>query len=812
MWQDVKFGLKLLWTQKTFSLAALLTLALCIGANTAIFTVLDKVVLRGLPFPEPERLVTMYNIYPGVGVADRGSNGVPDYLDRRKLTEVFSEVALIGDNGYDVGLEGSPQRVRGQYVTPSFFRTLGIQPTLGRVFTEEEAVLGKEHVAILSEGLWTQMFSADRGVLGKDIRLSGVPYRIVGVMPDQFGLDSDPPRLWVPFAFRPNQTSDEARHSNNWGMIGRLQPGATVALAQRRIDALNKENLDRFPKYRELLINARFGTRVVGLKDELVRDIRPTLYLLQIAVGAVLLIGCVNLANLMLVRSNIRLKELAIRFSLGAGRWRIARQLITESVTLAVLGGAFGVAVAYAGVRLLTWLGARELPRATTIAIDGSVLAFTALIAVVTGLVFGTVPLASVLRRDLNSVVRDSSRTGTAGRHTLSLRSALVACQVSLAFVLLIGAGLLTLSFSRLLNVKPGFQPEKVLSAEFSLPRVRYKDDAPARNFISGLMERLRAIPGVEHAGATTYLPFSGNNNSSVISIDGRPLAPGENPPVPGWNTIDSGYLAAMNIPLLQGRNFSESDGPDAPKVVIIDQFLARKYWPNGDAVGARLHRGFETTDTLCTIVGVVGQVKTGDLAEKNPVGQIYFPYKQFTPRGMHVVMRSRQGSGAELVNAARRELRSADAELPLFDVKTMPERVTGSLLSRRAAMILCATFSGLALLLAAVGVYGVLSYSVTQRTREFGIRSALGATVGDILKMVLGHGLRLAGVGLVLGIVAALMLVRFMTSLLFEVKPADPAVYLSGIAVLGAVALLAALIPSLRAVRVRPAVALRHE
>src|SRR5271157_2170016 len=624
MLQDFIFGLKLLSKQRAFTAAALLTLALAIGANTAIFTVLENVVLRGLPFPQGERLVTMYNRYPGVGV-DRGSNGVPDYLDRRKMTNVFSEVALIEGAGYEVGMEGSAQRIEGQHVTPSFFQVLGVRPLLGRTFTEEEAVLGKEKVAVLTEGLWKDLFARDPHVAGKDIRLNGTPYRIVGVMPGTFEIPGDDDvRVYTSMAFTQQQTSDQARHSNSWGMIARLKPGVNLAQAQERIDDLNRRNLDLFPQYRQLLINARFATRVAGLRDELVRDIRPTLYLLQIAVAVVLLIGCVNLANLMLVRSNVRMKEFAIRHSLGAGRWRLARQLLTESVALALMGGALGIAVAYGGVRLLSYLGAKDLPRGAAIGMDPDALAFTAAVALITGMVFGGMPLVHVLRQDLNAVFRGNERTGTAARGAVWVRSVLVVCQFAFAFVLLIGAGLLTMSFARLIRVDPGFQPENVVTAQVSLPRVRYGDDARARNFLADLLGRLSAIPGVRHAGATTYLPFSGNNNSSVISIVGHALAPGENPPVPGWNQVSAGYFQAMGIPVLQGRALSESDGPDSAKVVVIDQFLARKHFPRGNAIGAQITRGIALggyKPDVCTIVGVVGSVKTGDLAENNPVG-----------------------------------------------------------------------------------------------------------------------------------------------------------------------------------------------
>ncbi|HVP45474.1 MAG TPA: ABC transporter permease [Bryobacteraceae bacterium] len=813
MFPDLKFGLKLLWKEKAFTLTALATLALCIGANTAIFTVLHAVVLDPLPFAEPDRLVSLYNLYPGVGVSEYGANGVPDYLDRKQMTDVFDSVALIGNRGYDVGAAGSPVRIDGNYVTPSFFRVLRASPMLGRAFTEEDATFGNDKFAILSYGLWKDMFARDRNVLGKDIRLSGVPYRIVGVMPASFEVQSlgTETKVWVPFAFEPRQTTDDARHNKNWGMVARLKPGVTVAYAQRRIDAINKHNIERFPKFRKLLEDAGFCSRVVGLKDELVKSIRATLYLLQAAVAFVLFIGCVNVANLMLVRSSIRMKEMAIRFSLGAGRWRLARQLLTESVTVAVLGGSLGLLVGLAGIRLLAYLGAKDLPRGHDLHMDGAVLAVTAAVAVLTGLVFGSVPVFHLYRRDLNDIFRQTGRTGTSERRAVWTRSALVVCQVSLAFILLIGSGLLTLSFARLLSVRPGFQPQHVFTAQFSLPDARYKDDARVRNLEAALLENIRALPGVTAAGATTFLPFSNSQNASVTTVVGHNLAPGENPPVPAWNTVDTGYFRAMGIPLLQGRVFEESDADKSLKVAIIDQFLARKYWPAGSAIGGKVQRGIESNDPVLTVVGVVGIVKTGNLAEQNPVGQVYIPYKQDVARTMHLVVKTNRDD-PQLSTAIRREILQADPELPLFDIKTMPERLSASVLSSRAAMILCLIFGGLALALSAIGIYGVLAYTVTQRTREFGIRVALGATVRDILGTVLGKGLRLAGIGLGIGIAAALALTRLMTTLLYDVKPTDPVVFLIVAAALGLVALFASLLPSLRAVRIQPASALRDE
>jgi predicted permease len=460
-------------------------------------------------------------------------------------------------------------------------------------------------------------------------------------------------------------------------------------------------------------------------------------------------------------------------------------------------------------VSLLSWLGAEELPRGGDIRIDSAVLLFTMAMTLLTGLVFGSVPLLSLFKRDLNEVFRGNERMGTAGRHALSLRAALVVTQISLAFMLLIGSGLLTRSFMRLMTVNPGFRPENVATARFSLPSNRYKDGPQRRAAVDALLEKARAIPGAKYVGVTTFLPFSGNYNASGLVIEDHPPKPGELPPVPGWNTISSGYLQAMGIPLLSGRNFSDSDGSDSLRVALVDQFMARKYWPNGDPIGSKV-RGMESKDAF-TIVGVVGSVKTSDLAEQNPVGQVYFHYKQNPPDGMSVVMRG-ETDRTLLTGSLRGALAQVDPELALFDTKSMPERLSGSLLNRRAAMALCLIFAGLALLLAAIGIYGVLAYSVAQRTREIGIRMALGANAPDVLQMVLGQGAKVTGIGLAIGGAGAFLITRAMVSLLFEVKSYDPLVFLATGALLAAVALVASLIPSLRAMWIHPSEALRHD
>jgi predicted permease len=811
MLQDLRFGFKLLWKEKAFTVTALLTLALCIGANTAIFSVLHAVILAPLPFPESERLVSMGNIYPGVGITKNIQNAIPDYFDRRKMTDVFESVTIYNSAGLNAGAEGSPIRLKADFVTPSFFHVLRAAPLMGRLFTEDDAVYEKNQFAILSYGLWQEMFAKDSAIVGKDVRLSGVNYRVVGIMPESFTFPGREARLWIPLTWTARQATDDGRHNNNWDMVARLQPGVTVALAQQRIDALNRHYLENAGKMRKLLENARFATNVHGMKDELVGDVRPTLYLLQCAVAFVLLIGCVNVANLMLVRSSIRMKELAIRYSLGAGRARLAMQLLIEAMALAAIGGIFGVFTGAFGIRLLEFLGTGDLPRGAAIHMNGSVLAFSAAIAVITGLIFGSVPVYHLVRRDLNAVFRSTERTGTTEKRALWTRSALVVCQVSLAFVLLIGSGLLTLSFARLLAVDPGFQAQNVQTAQFSLPRSRYKDDPQLRNFLVPLMENVRSIPGVLAAGATDSLPFGGNTNASALGIEGYNPTTGELPPVPNWSEIDPGYLPAMKIPLRAGRYFREGDTADGPKVAIVDEFLARKYWPKGNAIGGHIRRGIESTDGPFTVIGIVGSVKDSDLADQSPRGSVYFDYKQVPPRTVHIVVKS-AAADAQAAAAVRSALLKADPELPLFDVKTMPERVNTSVRDRKSAMVICLVFALLALALSAIGIYGVLAYTVSQRTREFGIRMALGASASDVVGMVMKHGVRLAAIGLAIGIAGALAVTRLMTTLLFGVRPTDPLVFSAVAAALMTVAIVASLVPSLRITRIRPASALRYE
>jgi predicted permease len=812
MLRDLRFALKLLRKEKAFTLAALATLALCIGANTAIFSVLEAVVLDPLRYPEPDRLVTLGNAYPGVGISEGVSNSEPDYFDRREMTDVFDSVAETRSPGFDLGTAGAPLRVAGQAVTPSFFRVLRASPILGRTFQEEDATIGQDHFAILSHGLWDDAFGGDRAIVGKDVRLNGAPYRIVGVMPPGFEAPGSEARIWVPLSFTAAQRGDDHRHSNGYSMIARLRAGATLAYAQQRIDDLNRANLDRTPKLKKLLLDVRYRTSVRRVKDVMVKDVRPILYLLQGAVAFVLLIGCVNVANLLLVRCNVRMREWAIRFSLGAPRLRLARQLLTESLVLAAGGGLLGTLAGLGGVRLLAALGTDALPRGTHIAVNGGVLLATAGVAILTGLAFGSLPVYHLLRRDLDAVFRAGERGGTADRRAVWTRSAMVVWQVSLAVVLLTGSGLLTLSFSRLLAVDPGFRPQRVMTAAFSLSGRRYAEEALTRGRLTELMARVRTIPGVEAAGITTGLPFSDSHNDGAIQIEGHKPAPGELPPDPDWIVIDSGYFAAMGIPLREGRTFRDSDTTEATAVAVIDEQLARRYWPHGGAIGAAIRRSLDPTSPLIRIVGVAGTVKAADLTETNRQGQVYFPYTQADFSRVYRVVVKTAADDPAVPGALRTELRSVDPEVALFDVKSMDERLSASLRNRRAAMVICLVFAGLALVLSALGIYGVLAYTVTQRTREFGVRMALGAGRADVLRLVVAQGMKLAAAGVAIGVGGSLALTRVMTAMLFHVAAYDPAVYGGTLAALLGVAAAASAIPALRALRVQPATALHHE
>ncbi len=820
LFRDVRFGLKLLLKEKTFSAAVLLTLAICIGVNVAIFSVVHTVLLQPLPYAHPDRLVTIYNSYPGAGVPRAGEGSADYFLQRGNIAALKGE-ALLQQRGVTVGEAGSTQRIQSLRVTPSFFGLLGIDPLLGRGFTDDEMDPGKSHEVVLTYGYWQEQFAGAHDVVGRDLRIDGVPYSIVGVLPESTEIVGyHDIRFLLPIPIPPDQRTIQAWHNNNYRMIGRLAPGSTVQQATAQIAALNQSLIERWPVQngRQLLKDAGYKTVVVGLQRDLVRDIRPILYLLWAGVAFVLLIGCVNVANLMLARSQVRVIELATRLALGAERTRLARQILTESVVIGLLGGALGVGIGALGIHLLGTLGADSIPRWSDVSVDGSVLLFALLVAVGASALFGSLPVARVMKSDWNAVFRSEGRTGTASRRAVLARSTMVATQVAVAFVMLIAAGLMLMSFRSALAVDPGFRPAGVLTANIALPGVRYGDGAKRRQFTDQLLEAVRALPGVRAASVTSSLPLTDNTSSSVILPVNYVPPAGESILSPFRSQVGPGYFKAMGIPLLEGRTFQDSDGPDATRVMVIDQWLAHRYWPHESAIGHRMVWGVAPGDSvppdqIATIIGVVKDVKQVSLTEPTAehVGAYYFTYRQ-QPFGFLTLVVRTATDPSSVTSGVRAVLERIDPELPLYGVETMARRVSDSLASRRVPLVLLSVFAGVALFLAIVGIYGSLAYTVTQRTREIGIRMAMGSTPEQIFRVVVGQGMRTATMGLVVGLVASILLTRFMATLLFGVSPTDPVVLGSVVVVLALVALAACLIPARRATGVDPVTALTGE
>jgi predicted permease len=817
MTADLRVALRHLWKDKAFSITGALTLAVCIGANTALFSVVHNVLLRPLPVPESDRIVLMANAYPGAGADVGTSAGVPDYYDRLRATTVFDEQALYTSRNRSIDQNGTPVRVRVTQATPSFFRLLRVAPLLGRTFNEDEGEPGNARKVVLSYSFWQTQFGGDRSAIGKDIRIDGQPHTVVGVMPQGFYFINPDVMLWTPLAFTPQDKSDDRRHSNNFQNLGRLKPGATIEQARQQVDALNAANLERFPQYKELLINARFHTTVDRLQDTLVRDVKATLYLMWGGALFVLLIGCVNVANLVLVRSRARLKELATRLALGAGRARVGRQLVTESLVLTLTAAAAGLLVGFLALRLLGTLNIQELPRGGEIRLDAVVVAYTLAIAAGIGVMLGLIPVAAVLPANLTTVLREEGRTGTSGRGARALRRTLVVAQVAFAFVLLVGAGLLFASFRQVLAVNPGFNPDGVLTASLSLPAARYNDHAKRRAFVDEALRRLRALPGVAAVGATDQIPFGGSHSDSVILAEGYQMKPGESVISPTEVDVTPGYFEALSVKLARGRFFDDRDGATGPPAIIVDETLAKRFWPNQDPIGRRMYKPTDINNLLAvnertvflTVVGVIKDVKLGSLTEgARSIGAYFMPMAQDSSSGLTFAART-AGDPLALAGGIRGALSQMDRELPVFDVQTMDARLERSLVSRRSPVLLSLSFGTIALFLSAIGIYGVLAYLVTQRRKEIGIRIALGGSASAIFELVLREGLLLIGTGLVLGAAGAVALRRSLESQLFGVSPFDPMVLAAVTGLLAVVALAACALPAGRATRIDPLIAL---
>lgn len=800
--KDLRYGLRMLVRNPGFTVVSLIALALGIGANAAIFSVVNGVLLRPLPFKEPDRLMmireTKVPQFPEFSVAPG------NFLDWKKQNTVFERLVAFRGSSFNLIGTGDPERLRALNVTEGFFAMLGAQPQLGRDFLAEEDQPGHNNVAILSHGLWQRRFGSDPKILNQAITLSGQSYTVIGVMPATFRFQSPNLDLWTPMAFTADQAKQHGGHYVT--AVGQLKPGVTVTQAGAEMSTIARRLAQQYPNS-----NTGWDVKIVPLLEYSVNSIRPALLVLLVAVAFVLLIACANVANLLLARAAGRQKEMATRTALGAGRWRIVRQLLTESLLLSVVGGVLGLLLAKWGLDLLLTLAPPGLPRMSNVSVDGRALAFTAGITLLTGVVFGLVPALQASRPNLNETLKDAGRGSSEGGRRQLVRSTLVVLEVASALVLLVGAGLMIKSFWRLQQVDPGFNPGNALTVTVQLPPKKYKEDSQQVIFFQQLLEKVAALPGVQAVGASNVVPLSDNDFVLAFEIDGRPPLPPGASQSTNYYSVSADYFKAMGIPLLKGRLITATDTNNSPHVAVINETMARKMFPDEQAIGKRITFGRKEKDTdWYEIVGIVGDVKHYGLDQPTTM-QTYEPYTQQTFPDMTLVVRT-AGDPTSLSAAIRGEVLNLDKEQPISSIKTLNQLFSTSIAQQQFSMLLLGIFAAVALVLAAVGIYGVLSYAVTQRTHEIGIRMALGAGRGHVLRLVVGKGMLLTVIGVAGGLVAAFGLTRLMASLLFGVTATDTATFASVASVLLVVALLACYIPARRATKVDPLVALRYE
>ncbi len=803
--QDVRFGVRMLVKSPTFTIVAVIALALGIGANTAIFSVINTVLLRPLPYKDPERLVMVWEDDSKHGYP-RDTPAVANYMDWREQNQSFEAMAAMADQSFNLTGMGEPERIDGQRVSANLFSLMGVEPQLGRGFSPEEDQPGAGRVVIISNGLWQRRFGGDRTIVGKTLDLNGESYQVVGVMPTQFQFPRREVDLWVPIAFTPQQAANRGSHYLQ--VIARLKPGVAVQQAQADMSSIAARLQQQYPEQ-----NTQLGAVVIPLHEQVTGDMRPALLVLLGAVGFVLLIACANVANLLLARAAARQKEIAVRVALGASRLRLIRQFLTESILLAVIGGVLGLLLSFWGINLLKSFIPDTIAQARTITIDAKVLGFTLLVSLLTGLIFGLAPATQASKFNLNETLKEGGRDSSAGSRGNRIRAMLVVAEVAVSLILLIGAGLLINSFLRLRNVDPGFRAENLLTMQVVLPKQKYSDQARRSAFYTELLRRVESLPGVKSAAVTTNLPLYRQGNSIGLSIEGRPDPIGQRPSVT-TRVISQRYFSTMGIQLLQGREFGDQDRIDSPAVAVVSETMARRFWPGESPLGKRVTPS--TPDTAApedwiTVVGVVKDVHQFDLVA-DPKPQMYLSYVQaefFEPRDLVV---STSVDPLSMTSAVRGAVWEIDKDQPVSNIRTMKEIVSESVARQRFSMLLLGIFAGLALVLAAVGIYGVMSYSVAQRTREIGLRMALGAQKWDVLRLVVGQGLKLVLIGIAIGLVAAFVLTRVMSSLLFGISATDPTTFIAISLVLISVAVLASFIPARRATKVDPMIALRYE
>ncbi len=804
--QDIRYALRVLAKNPAFTIIAVIALALGIGANTAIFSVVDAVLLRPLPFKHPEQLVMLWENAAHQGFP-KNTPSPANFLDWQKQAQSFTGIAAMAERSFNLTGVGEPERLDGRRVSANLFDLLGVPAMLGRTFVPEDDKPGT-HVVLLSYPLWQRRFGSDPAVIGRALTLNGESYTVVGVMPRLVqlpGFENVSDQLWVPIAFPSEEAAQRGNHFLE--VIARMKPGVTLKQAQAEMETIAARLAQQYPDY-----NTRIGAVVVPLHEQVVGDIKPALLILLGAVGFVLLIACANVANLLLARAAVRQKEIAVRLALGANQSRLVRQFLTESVLLAMFGAGIGLLLAFLGLRALRTFIPASISQADTINIDGRVLIFTALVALVTGVAFGLAPAIQGSHLNLNDTLKEGGRDSSGGSKGNRARSLLVIGEVAISFVLLIGAGLLINSFFHLRNLDPGFRADHLLTMKVDLSEVKYPDRERRAAFFDEVMRRVRELPGVRSAAVAGNLPLTYNGDSMTIGVEGVPdPPPGQRPDVI-FRAIGPGYFNTMSIPIVGGRDFTDQDNADAKDVVVISEKTAQHFWPGQDPIGKRLKPGSSTSKSEWReVIGVVKDVRQNDLIAP-PKMQMYFTYRQVKAIAANALVIRTTVEPMSLAGSVRNAIWSVDKDQAVADIDTMDHVVAKAVARQRFSMLLLGLFAAVALLLASVGIYGVMSYSVAQRTREIGIRMALGARRADVLQMTVRQGLKLVGAGMILGLAAAFLLTRVMATLLYGISATDPITFAGISLVLLAVAVLASYVPALRATKVDPIIALRAQ
>lgn len=814
---DLRLAFRSLAKSPGFTLVAVITVALAIAANTAVFSLVNALLIRPLPFQDPQNLVLLFEKFPTQGL-DQIPVSAPEYLDYEKETRSFERLAAFNFDDFNLTGGDMPERISGAVVTPSLFPLLGVQPIKGRVFNESEFGEGNDGVIVISERLWRRRFNSDAQTVGQQVAINGRSFTVIGIMPAEFefplplfgvqgGTFAQRADIWKPIAFTKEDL--ESRGSRGLGVIGRLKPGVTRTQAQAEIDTIISSWFARFPNnYRA---ETRFGGTIYPMQELVVGGMRAPLLILIGAVGVVLLIACANLSTMLLARAGAREREFAIRLALGAGRMQLLRQMLTESVLLSVIGGALGVLLAIWGLDLLRAIGAQTVPRLAEVNIDLRVLLVTLGVAVITGIIFGLIPALATGKPELTEALKEGGRGSTTGLRRNRLRNALIVSEVALALVLLVGASLLLKSFVKLQNVDPGFNPKNVLTMEVALPELKYPRGKPVADFFAEATRRVKALPGVEAAAFTSILPLSGTNSDSSFMIEGRDPRLEKVFPDEEIRNITPEYFSVLKVPLMQGRFLHESDQFEGPGVTVVNEAFVKKWFSDQDAVGKRITFSDARKPDIkwITIVGVVGDMRHRGL-DQDPKPEFYLAHNQRPYRGMILAVRSGQDPRS-LTSAIRRELNALDPDLPAANVRTLEQVTADSIAPRRLSVVLIGVFAVVALVLASVGIYGVMSFLVVQRTHEIGVRMALGAQRRDVLLLVIGRAARLLLIGTAVGLLMAFFASRALGSLLYNVPAFDLPTFALVTFALAFVALLASYIPAQRASKADPMIALGH-